>query len=97
LLRFEVFIGNLFLDIQGHYRMVESLALKYDESQCLQKLRECESGRLPFYKNPGLRAELEDDLKTISDIIAGADPDNKTLAKKRKQGNTAGSAKRGRK
>lgn len=53
---------------------------------------------MPFYENEGLRDELADELEEIGNVIKGADPNDETLAKKRKQGTTSnGGAKRGKK
>ncbi|KAI6183614.1 hypothetical protein M3Y97_00507400 [Aphelenchoides bicaudatus] len=82
--------------IQGHYRMLECLALQYDADECKEQLQQCEI--VPFYENEGLRDELADELEEIGNIIKGADPNDETLAKKRKQGTTSnGGAKRGKK
>jgi hypothetical protein len=53
----------------------------------------------PFYENEGLKSEVAEELEEIGRILDGADPNNETLAKKRKQGTTATrgrGAKRGR-
>ncbi|KAI6172558.1 Protein BUD31-like protein [Aphelenchoides besseyi] len=71
--------------IQSHYAMVECLALKYDQDECLEKAK-LKSVCIPYYEDPEWHAIVRDELAELANELHLSDQDKKTMGRNKRQG-----------
>ncbi|KAI6197426.1 Protein BUD31-like protein [Aphelenchoides besseyi] len=71
--------------IQSHYAMVECLALKYDQDECLEKAK-AKSVCKPYYEDPDWHAIVRDELEELVNELHLSEQDKKTMGRNKRQG-----------